>query len=129
MDYICQYRDRLLIENPDEYENYLTTSHKKYDKNLYIKYTINIISFDELDKILKDYISTHNRKFVSCLISCELIIEFDNNFTEKIKTHYYYNTDVINIKRDLIFNIYQFLPKLFKDCHTYNIKQAKSSNN
>ena len=34
MDYICQYCDRLLIKNPDEYENYLTTSRKKNDKNL-----------------------------------------------------------------------------------------------
>ena len=33
MDYICQCCDRLLIENPDEYENYLATSHKKKDKN------------------------------------------------------------------------------------------------
>ena len=86
MDYICQYCDRLLIEKPDEYENYLTTSHKKIDKNLYIKYTINNISFDELDKTLKDYISTHLKKLVFYLISCELIIEFDNNFTENIKT-------------------------------------------
>ena len=124
MDYICQYCDRLLIENPDEYENYLTTSRKKIDKNLYIKYTINNISFDELDKILEDYISTHNKKFAFYLIRCELIIEFDKNFTDKIKTNYYYNTDVINIKRDLIYNIYRLLPKVFKDCHAYNIKQA-----
>ena len=62
MDYICQYCDRLLIENPDEYENYLTTAHKKNDKNLYKKHTINNVSFDELDKILKTYISTPNKK-------------------------------------------------------------------
>ena len=61
MNYICQYCDRLLIENPDEHENYLTTSRKKNDKNLYIKYTINNISFDELDTILEDYISTHDK--------------------------------------------------------------------
>ena len=91
---------------------------------MFIKYTINIISFDELDKILEDYISTHNKKFVFYLISCELIIEFDNNFSENIKTDNYYNTDVINIKRDLIYNFYRFLPKLFKDCHAYNIKQT-----
>ena len=124
MEYICQYCDRLLIENPVENEKYLTTSRKKNDKNLYIKYTINNISFDQLEKILEDYISTHNKKFVFYLISCELIIEFDNIFTENIKTHYYYNTDVNNIKRDLIYNFYHFLPKIFKDCHAYNIKQA-----
>ena len=111
MDYICQYCDRLLIENPDEYENYLTTSRKKIDKNLYIKYTINNNSFDELDKILEDYISTHNKKFVFYLISCEPIFEIDNFFTENLKTDYYYNTDVINIKRDLIYDIYRFFTK------------------
>ena len=52
MDFICQYCDRLLIENTNDYENYLTTSCKKIDKNLYIKYTSNKISFDKLDKIL-----------------------------------------------------------------------------
>ena len=124
MDYICQYCERLLIENPDEYENYLTTSRKIIDKNLYIKYTINKISFDERDKILKDYISTHNKNFVFYLISCEVIIEFDNNFTENLKTNFYYNTDVINIKRDLIYDIYHFLPKILKDCHACIIKQA-----
>ena len=124
MDYICQYCDRFLIDNPDEYENYLSTSRKKNDQNLYIKYTINNINFDELDKILEDYIYTHKKKLVFYVFSCELIIEFDNNFTEKIKTNYYYNTDVNNIKRDLIYNIHHFLPKIFKDCHTYNIKQA-----
>ena len=34
MDYICQFCDSLLIENPDEYENYLTTSSRKNDENL-----------------------------------------------------------------------------------------------
>ena len=124
MDYICQYCDRLLIENPDEYENYLTTSCKKIDKKVYIKYTIDNISFDELDKVLEDYISTHNKKFVFYLISCELIIEFDYNFTEDIKTDYYYNTDIINLKRGLIYQSYHFLPKVYKDCHAYNIKQT-----
>ena len=124
MDYICQYCDRLFIENPDEYENYLTTSRRKIDKILYIKYTINNISFDELDKILEDYISTHNKKFVFYSISCELIIDFDNIFNENIKIDYYYNTDIINIKRVLLYNIYHFLPNIFKDCHAYDIKQA-----
>ena len=124
MDYICQYCDRLLIENPEEYENYLTTARRKIDKNLYIKYTIENISFDELDKILEEYVSTQNKNLVFYLLRFELIIEFDNNSTEKIKTNYYYNTDIINIKRDLLYNIHHFLPKIIKDCHAYIIKQA-----
>ena len=63
MDYICQVCDRPLIENPSEYQQNLATSHKKNDISLYIKYTINNINLDELDKILNDYITTHNEKF------------------------------------------------------------------
>ena len=41
-----------------------------------------------------------------------------------MKTDYYYNTDIITIKRGLIYAFYRFLPKIFKDCHAYYIKQA-----
>ena len=84
MDYICQVCDRSLIENPDEHQHYLTTSHKKNDNSLYIKYTINNINLDELDKILDDHITTHNKKINFYLISCKHVIEFDNNFSENI---------------------------------------------
>ena len=105
MDYICKVCDRSLIENPSDYQHYLATSHKKNDNSLYTKYTINKINLDELDKILNDYITTHNKKFNFYLIICKLVIEFDNNFTENIETIYFYNTDVINIKRNLLYNI------------------------
>ena len=74
MDYICQVCDRSLIEKPDEYQHYLATSHKKNDKSLYIKYTINNINLDELYKTLNDYIIAHNKKFNFYLISCKLVI-------------------------------------------------------
>ena len=102
MDYICQVCDRSLIENPDEYQHYLTTSHEKNDNSLYIKSTIKNINLDELDKILDDHITTHNKKFNFDLISCKLVIEFDNNFSENIETSYFYNTDIINRKRNLL---------------------------
>ena len=44
MDYICEVCDRSPIENPSDYNKYLTTSHKKNDNSLYIKYTINDIN-------------------------------------------------------------------------------------
>ena len=113
-----------MIGNPSEYQYYLDTSRKINDKNLYIKYIFDNIIFDELDKLLKDHISTHNKKFVFYFISCELIIEFDITSKENIETNYYYNTDIINIKRDLIYKIYLFLPKVFKDCHAYKIKHT-----
>ena len=64
MSYICQVCDRSLIENSLEYEHYLATSRKKNDKNLYIKYTIDNINLDELDKIVNDYITTHKENLI-----------------------------------------------------------------
>ena len=72
------------------------------DKNLYIKYTLNQITLDELDKILNNYITTHSEKFNFYLFSCELLIEFDDNSTENIDTNYFYNRDIISIKRNLL---------------------------
>ena len=37
MDYIYQLCDRSLFENPDAYQHYLATSHKKNDNSLYMK--------------------------------------------------------------------------------------------
>ena len=122
MDYICQYCDRLLIENPDEYEHYLTISLKKNDNSLYIKYTINIINLDNLDKILNDYITTHIEKLNFYLISCKLVTKFDDNFTEKMETNYFYNTDIINIRRNLLYNFYNFIPRIYQPSNVCNIK-------
>ena len=119
MDYIYQVCDRSLIANPYEYQYYLTTSHKKNDNSLYIKYTINNINSDEVDKTLNDYITIHNEKFSFYLISCKLIIEFDENFTKNIETNYFYNTDIINIKRNLLYN---FIPRINKPSNVCNIK-------
>ena len=90
---------------------------------MYIKYIITDISSDEFDKYLNDYITTHNEKFDFYLISCELVIEFDNNFTENIETNYFYNTDILNIKRNILHIIYHFIPRVYKACNAYNIKQ------
>ena len=123
MDYICEVSDRLLIENPSEYNKHLTTSHKKNDNSLHIKYTIININLDEIDKTLNDYITIHNEKFNFYLINCKLVIEFDDNFIENIETEYFYNTDIISIKRNLLYNIYQFIPRVYKACNVCNIKQ------
>ena len=81
---------------------------------MYIKYTINNINLDELDKILDNHITTHNKKFNFYLISCKLVIEFDNNFSENIETNYFYNKDIIGIKRNLLYNNYNFIPRIYK---------------
>ena len=70
-----------------------------------IKYTIDDVYFKEIDKILIDYNSRHNKKFDFYLISCKPIIKNDDNFIENIETIYYYYTDIKNVIRDLVYMI------------------------
>ena len=124
MDYICEVCDRSIIQDPSEYQYYLTNGHRKNNKKLYMQYTIKNINFDELDKVLNDYVATLNKKFDFYLFSCKLIIELDNNLTEKIKTNYFYNTNINDIKRNLLYNIYNSIPRIFKNPYnSCNIKQ------
>ena len=57
---------------------------------------------DNFDKIKKDFITTHNKKFDFFFIKCELKIEFDNKFSTIIETNYFNNTDSDKIKNFLL---------------------------
>ena len=77
----------------------------KNDKNIYKKYVINNISLDEVDKILKVYVSTHNKKFDLFFIKCIFEMEFVNKSTAIIEINYHYNIDINNIESYLLFYI------------------------
>ena len=79
MNLLCKVCDRLNIENESEYKKYLATLRKENDKNLNKKYTINNINLDDVDKILNDYISTHNKSFDFYFFYREFKIQFDKN--------------------------------------------------
>ena len=115
MEFLCKVCDRSIIENESEYKEYLATLRKKNDISLYKKYTINNINLGEVDKILNDYVTIHNKKLYFYLISCEFVIEFDNNFTANIETNSCYNINditkiiiyyiglIITSYRDMVF--------------------------
>ena len=105
MDLLCPVCDRPIFENESEYHEYLATLGKKSHKSLYNKYTINNVNLDEVMKKLNDCISTHNKNFDFYFINCELVIEFDNDFTAIIQTNCFYNTDFVNIKLYLLYSI------------------------
>ena len=65
MDILCKVCDKNIIENESESKNYITTLRKKDDKSIYKKYIIYNINLDEVDKILKDYVSTHKKNLIS----------------------------------------------------------------
>ena len=93
---------------------YLAPMWKKNDKGLFKKYTNNNINLDEVDKILNDYITTHNKKFDLYFLNCEFKREFDNNFTKNIETIYFYNIDANIIKSYLLCYIDCFSSKGYK---------------
>ena len=62
MDLLCKICYRSIIENQSEYMNYLAILRRKDGKISNKKYTINNINLDEVNKILIDYVTTHNKK-------------------------------------------------------------------
>ena len=105
MDILCKVCDKDIIENESEYKNYITTLRKKDDKSIYKKYIIYNISLDEVDKILKDYVSTHNKKFNIYFIYCEFKIQSDNNYTRNLSTACVHNIEFEKIFQSLIYYI------------------------
>ena len=63
MEVLCRVCDRILFENEDERNNYLATLRKENDNSIYDKHTIKNINLDEAEKILNDYVTSHNKKF------------------------------------------------------------------
>ena len=70
---------------------------------MYEKYIINNVKLDEVDKMISDSISTHNRKFDVYFVNCEFKTEFDSNFRIKIKTKYIPNIESKKIIESFIF--------------------------
>ena len=105
MDLLCKVCDRSIVEKEDEYKNYITSLRKKDDKGMYL---------DEVDKILKDYVSTHNKKFDTYFIYCEFKIQFDNNSTTDLKTDRVHNIEIEKISQSLIDSIEYLESKGYK---------------
>ena len=117
---LCKVCDREIFENESELNKYLTTFRKTFDRSLYKKYTINNINLNDIDKILDDYITIHNKKFNFYFINCEFVIESDNNFIAKNETNYRYNDDITNLKSYLLYYIDCYESRGYK---IYNINQ------
>ena len=119
MDLLCEVCDKDIIENESEFKNYIASLRKKDDKSIYKIYVINIINLDEVDKILSDYVCTHNKKFDIYFIYCEFKIQFDNNYTIDLQTEYVHNIESEKIYQSLIFCI---------DCHESKSYKFQSIN-
>ena len=66
---------------------------KVCSKVVFDKYIINNSNFDEIDKILNDYVNSYNKKLEIYAIRCQFFLVFDNNFRIHIETGNYFNND------------------------------------
>ena len=69
---LCVNCDFEIFDDEDEFNYYIASFHKRYDRSLYYKYTINNINLNNINKIFDYYITIHNEKidmyFINCVI-------------------------------------------------------------
>ena len=76
-DVLCPKCDFELFNDENEFNYYLRTFQKRYDRSLYYKYIIINVNLNDVNKIIEYYIIIHNEKFNIYFINC--IIEIVNN--------------------------------------------------
>ena len=85
---LCVKCDYEIFNDENELNHYLASLHKRYDRSLYYKYTINNINLNNINKIFDYYITIHNEKFDIYFINCIIQIKFNNH----------HNADYVNIE-------------------------------
>ena len=102
MSILCSSFDREIFDDESKLSKYTDDHIKSVDRCLYIEYIIDNINLNTFDKILNEYISYHNKKFIRYLfkLSCEL--EFNNNFLKIFETNYQSISECSDIKSLLI---------------------------
>ena len=54
MSFLCELCDRPILEKESEYKEYLSTFHKKHEKNLDKNYSNNNVNLDEFDETMNE---------------------------------------------------------------------------
>ena len=100
-DMLCANCDYDIFNDKNELNYYLASFHKRYDRSLYYKYTINNIDLNNINKIFDYYITIQNEKFDMYLINSVIQVQFNDNITANLENSNQYNTDYINIENYL----------------------------
>ena len=101
MSFLCEVCDRSITENESKYKDNIATLTKEHDKSFYENYIIINPNLDEIDKILNDYVTSHNNKLNIYFINCEFYLVIDKNF--KIESNYCRNNDDITKIKGYLF--------------------------
>ena len=112
-----------------EYNPPITIDHSQTEQPFRIKHTIKNPNFFVRDKISNEYIANHNKKYRLFLIKCDFKLIFNNDFSKPnhIETNFHHNTNLINLKRYLVYQIDKFIEKehLFSYIDEMNITTVK----
>ena len=69
---------------------------------------------DEVDKILKDYVSSHNKTIVICFFYCDFNIQIDHNSTRDLKIDCVHNKEIEKMSQHLLYCIKNLESKAYK---------------
>ena len=107
MDYLCQTCDEFIYDN----------------------YSINNPKFNNIDKIINNYVTSYNKKFDINSTKCVFYLVFNDDFKIHIKTYYVPNKDDLSkIKTELLSWIEHLNFEGYSFCHI-NEMIIKSINN
>ena len=98
---LCQVCDYEIFNDKQELNYYLGSLHKRYDRGLFYKYTINNVNLNNIIKIFDYYITIQNEKFNFYFIKCIFQKQFNNNIIANIEINNHYSSDYINIENYL----------------------------
>ena len=102
MKYYCEICDKTV--KPKSKNIHLTSlTHIQYEESIRLNHTIKNPNFFDIDKIFNDYIANQNKKFDLYLFKYEFKLDF-NILTPHIKTEFYRNTAINNLKRFFLMN-------------------------
>ena len=91
----------------------ITIGHSETGNSFRMKDTIKNPNFFHLHKISKEYIANHSKKYLGFVIKCDFKLILNNDFLKPIliAKDFYNNFNLINLKRYLFYQIYNFIDK------------------
>ena len=95
-----------LIKKEKNILKYFSIIQERINNNIYKKIvTDNIYSYNDVYKILFNYINNHNKKYKIYFVKCEIDILFDDDNIHKLESTFEFNLEIYKIDIQLKFFI------------------------
>ena len=98
---LCPVCDYEIFNDQNEFNYYLISFPKRYDRGLYYRYIIKDVNLNNINKLFDYHINIHNEKFNEYFINCLIETKFDNKIIANLEIINHHNTDYINIENFL----------------------------